>query len=276
MLEIITPATIKWKLKELSILVDEIENDVSDFVSIHQIKTEQDYINLTLQILGKCIRTLREIISLSSFGYPDGALSLSRNIYEQLILISFFETISLLPDFQEYIDDYYLDYDYQANKCLQLENRYFTLDKSKQQRINQDKNRILSQAHYKPKGLYWWARKSSFKDLIDHVKSNQDASLTPLLNELHLEYKRACLSLHSNCFGNIVRLGFKSETNIIDNSPTINGHGLPLWIATASFIMVVGISSKVLGLDYQKYKQVLNDTAFFYKEMGISETSEEE
>ena len=62
---------------------------------------------------------MREIIHLSAFGYPDGALSLARNIYEHVIILAFFENHKSDNDFGNYVDDYYVDYDIQRNKALQ-------------------------------------------------------------------------------------------------------------------------------------------------------------
>ncbi len=44
-------------------------------------------------------------------GYPDGALSLSRNLYEQFIVLAFFEHEKSNANFGQYVEQYFLDYD---------------------------------------------------------------------------------------------------------------------------------------------------------------------
>ena len=47
--------------------------------------------NLVLNCTGKSLLTLRELILLCKNGFPDGALGLARNLFEQFIIISVFE-----------------------------------------------------------------------------------------------------------------------------------------------------------------------------------------
>lgn len=72
--------------------------------------------------------TAREILTLCAHGYPDGALSLGRNLYEQMIVISFFEMHKDDVDFQEYVDDFFLNYEVQRNKCFRDIDRYIPDD----------------------------------------------------------------------------------------------------------------------------------------------------
>ena len=47
--------------------------------------------NLILNCTGKSLLTLCELILLCKNGFPDGALGLARNLFEQFIIISVFE-----------------------------------------------------------------------------------------------------------------------------------------------------------------------------------------
>ena len=82
----------EWRLAELELTVAQFDIAIGDVVSNGTIEEKQDYINIILRTAGKSIVTMREIVCLSKNGFPDGALSLARNIYEQMIIIMFFIT----------------------------------------------------------------------------------------------------------------------------------------------------------------------------------------
>ena len=84
-----TECTKLWKLDDLALIVDSVESYIVDAVRAQHIKTGNDYLNILLYTFGKSITTMREIICLSTFGFPDGALSLARNIILFYLIISF-------------------------------------------------------------------------------------------------------------------------------------------------------------------------------------------
>ena len=86
-----TVAVSKWRLEELDTLIDEFDSNLAGAVKKLELKESNDYQNLVLRVAGKSIVTFREILTLSAYGYPDGALSLARNLYEQFITLYFFE-----------------------------------------------------------------------------------------------------------------------------------------------------------------------------------------
>jgi|GEM_PF-1067931 len=274
MLDITTPSTQKWKLDQLDKIVDDFEKRVADKVTEKQISSANDYMNILLSVTGKCIVIMREIIILSSQGFPDGALCLARSIYEQVIVFGFLDSKSNDSDFQDYVDDYYLDYDYQSYKYLISENEYFPLEPNELKKLNQEYDRIKTQAHRTiPKKDYWWTGKSNLTEIIKAIPSLVDPVMSRLLNLLHLDYKRACLSIHSNSFGNSIRLGVNDPSNVIDNSPTLHGHGLPLSLSTVSFIFMVAKTCEALDIDYfGLYKDDLNHLAALYRDKQRTES----
>ena len=86
-----TSCSLQWRLDELEKIIDSMENEIEATITQQQIQTDHDYTNIILRTAGKSIVSMREIIHLSAFGYPDGALSLARNIYEHVIILAFFE-----------------------------------------------------------------------------------------------------------------------------------------------------------------------------------------
>ena len=94
-----TPCSLQWRLDELDKIIDSMENEIEAAITQQQIQTGHDYTNIILRTAGKSIVSMREIIHLSAFGYPDGALSLARNIYEHVIILAFFENHKSDNDF---------------------------------------------------------------------------------------------------------------------------------------------------------------------------------
>ena len=121
--EYTTPVITKWRLDEFLNTIDEFENLLADKVQDKDFESNS-YEMALLHISGKSIVTTREVLTLCAHGYPDGALSLARNLYEQMITIAFFESRKNQQDFQDYVDDYYLNYEYQRNKSLRSINNY--------------------------------------------------------------------------------------------------------------------------------------------------------
>lgn len=74
------------------------------------------------------------------------------------------------------------------------------------------------------------------------------------------------MALHASCMGNMTRLGEETDFSGIDTSPMLQGQEVPLWFATSSFIMIVGVACMELGIDFSRDKDRLNELAVFYKE----------
>ncbi|MFR8872631.1 MAG: DUF5677 domain-containing protein [Oscillospiraceae bacterium] len=148
------------------------------------------------------------MIHLSAFGYPDGALSLARNIYEHVIILAFFENHKSDNDFGNYVDDYYVDYDIQRNKALQYESKNCTQDAEALTALKNELDQLKQTAHHRVAGDYWWSGSSNFGQLVKAaIASVPDERGKRFLHGLHFTYKRACVAIHSSCIGNTLRLG---------------------------------------------------------------------
>ena len=260
-----TPCSLQWRLDELDKIIDSMENEIEKAVTQQQIQTSHDHTNIILRIAGKSIVNMREIIHLSTFGYPDGALSLARNIYEHVIILAFFENHKYDENFGDYVDDYYIDYDIQRNKALQYESENCTQDTEALTALKNELDQLKQTAHHRVAGDYWWSGSSSFNQLVKAaIASVPEERGKRFLHGLHFAYKRACVSIHSSCIGNILRLGADPDFDGIDTSPTIKGHSLPLWFATTSLVYIMGVTYALLDLDYKTHDQDLNDLALFF------------
>lgn len=192
-------------------IIDSIESYIADAVRVQHIKTGNDYLNILLFAFGKSIMTMREIICLSTFGFPDGALSLARNIYEEFIVVSFFEKHRQDSDFQNYVDDYHLDYNIQRNKALKYEAAHF--DNSTV--LKEIENETTKTASHRKitKQDFWWTGKGSFANVVEDIQNSEtNPTVKTFLARLHFAYKRACASIHASCLGNALRLGVDNIT----------------------------------------------------------------
>lgn len=264
-LGVYTECTKLWRLDDLALIVDSVECYVLDAMQAQHIKTGHNYLNVLLFAFGKSVATMREIICLSTFGFPDGALALARSMYEQFIVVSFFEKHRQDSDFQSYVDDYYLDYNIQRNRALRYEAAHFD-NTAGLKAIESETEKVKSASHHKITNQdFWWTGIGSFKNVVEDVKNSEtDPNVKTFLARLHFAYKRACASIHASCLGNALRLGVDSNFIGIDNSLKTSGHELPLYLATCSFILIVSITCKELYLDDKYMNKELNDLAEFY------------
>ena len=262
--------TEQWRLYDLDAVINAIEDDIASAINTKKITTNQDYMNIVLRTVGRSIVSMREILQLSAHGYPDGALAIARNIYENLIILAFFENQKNGGNYSDYIEDYHADFDVKRIKAWIYESQYCKQDTTETQRLNDELNVLKKNAHHKGSGDYWWSGHGSFSQLADSVISSVDNEpLRNFLHTLHLAYKRACVSIHSSCMGNTLRLGAEPDFAGIDTAPTPNGHALPLWFSTTSFIYIVGVTCSALEVDFEQYGVELNHLAEFFFKQGF-------
>lgn len=258
----------KWKLNELGCVVDELDSTICDKVNGSNLEFAYDYKSLLFFMAGKSVVTMKEILCLVQCGYPEGALSLARNLYEQFVIAEFFHTHKADDNFQDYIDDFFADYEIQRNKLLLFSTEYVENDIAAKQQIEQYIAEIRANAHIKKKGTYWWADKGTFSDMvIDLIERQTDPAFKKFMAMYHAMYKRACVSLHASCAGNMLRLGDNSEFCGVDNRPRENGHSVPLLLGVYSFLHVTGVVCEEFGIDATKWQQRLYDLLIYYNSL---------
>lgn len=238
----------KYKLCELEEILQEIETVVQNAIQRKNIKTAKDNANFLLYTLGKSIVTTREIIILCWAGYPDGALSLSRNIFEQFIHVAYIEGQEKLEGLDLLLEKYNADYNYQRLKNLKWEAEYVSQNTEKAARYQRKIDAIKQKYHVKNRLKdYWWAGLNSFSNMCDQVVI-QSGNLKVWIRNMQLIYKRACLALHSSCMGNKIRLG--SNLADIDVGPWDKGQEVPLFLASSGLVFIATAVYKVLNEDY--------------------------
>ena len=260
----ITPSISKWKLDDLMKIIDGFEVDFANAVH-HKLLVQQDYQTLLAQTVGKSIVTAREIVTLCAYGYPDGALALGRNLYEQMIILSFFEAHKKDENFQEYVNDFFLSYEVQRNKCLRDIHRY--IPNKNIDALEAEAERFKKRTCKKIKGDYWWAGYETFTKLIEHVMHTQnDDSFREFLGIHYSRYKRACVALHASCLGNSIRIGNRKSYEVIDTMPSLCGQSSPLIYATVSLIAIFGYACTNFQINNVDHIDKLNELAILYQE----------
>lgn len=234
----------KWNLKYYEDIINKCEDIIAEEAS--KWKTADDINYYFLSTYAKAILTTREALCLLTNGYPDGALSRAREVYEQMVIAFYIK--------QNYSDElikrYYVDYSLQIYKNLKLLYGMLKNINISQKEIYQDleneckkKINTLEQQYGKMRGDYWWIKDNkinSFKDLQESV----GAELLLVL------YKRACISTHSNALSDIALLGRDNkEGSLLRTDQTWEGFELPLLLLMGSFDILTNIVFENFKLD---------------------------
>ena len=261
--EYMTPAITKWKLNDFMNVINGFETELADKTH-NNFYIGNDYKTILLHIVGKSILITREVLTLCAHGYSDGALSLARNLYEQMIIINFFEIHKNDNSFEEYINDYILSYEVQRNKYLKDSAKY--LDEIDNSEYDNALAELKKRAKHKISGEYWWSGYSCFSDLVKVVMNGEkNNQVHKFLGIQYARYKRACISIHASCIGNSNRLSNDTGWGVVDVSPDLYRQAAPLMFAVVSLIYIIGVACSCFQLDGSNYLKKLNELAIFYQ-----------
>lgn len=256
----------KYKLDELLACLDTIEDEFANKINNGNYKTSDSYFEIVLRSPAKSILTFRELILLCTNGYPDGALGLSRNIFEQFIILSRFEYETIEANKEALVEKFCDDYEIQRCKHLRTMAQYAGKD-TREYDVCLDSYK--DKYHEKSFRDYWWCNANSFADLCKFVINNNTGSIKTMIRNLHISYKRACLALHASSLGNASRIC--NTYPALDISPTDIGQEYALDLSVKSFIYIAAITYRGLELDSSTALEELNSLANFYQSI-IQET----
>ena len=256
----------KYELLRLYSVLEKIENEVGDAINAQKNpKGNVDYRNVLSYSLGKSLVDMREIIILCAEGMPDGALSIARNIFEQFVIVEYLNSRLDKDSFDLLLEKYQDDYVVKRAKALIF---YETeIGNSNERKVNHENELKKIKMRYNIKSLnqYWWSGCNTFSELCNVVSKEIDCSVKNFFRFMEFIYRRASLSIHSSYMGNIMRLG--SDSFNIEMGPWITGQEVPLFLGTASLILIAGYTYNYLELNYTSVKEELNDLCTIYKEM---------
>ena len=258
----IADITEKYKLNDLNKIIANIEEQVLHAIRNGKSLGKQDDIDLLVPSLTTSLSLLRQIILLIQNGFPDGALILSRNIYEQMIICAFIEEKDDIKKHDELLEKYFQDAELIRLKFLNEQAKRF---KDEECIIKTDRLIKEHQERFESSfGQYWWAKKKSFKDLSDEITKREDPC-QGLVNNMHMEYKMACIAMHPSSFGNRMNIG--SDVVGVDMRARNTGHEHALFLAVASLISLVGYTYYYLQIDDKDVLDKLNRLGIHYLEM---------
>ena len=259
-----TEAIRLWRLDDFMKVIDKYEDVFSDCVN-NDTSSDEEYKKILININGKVLVTVREILTLCAHGYPDGALSLARNLFEQMVIVQFFEKKKSDDEFLTVVGRYDLDFDVQRLQSLKSIQE-FGLNNEDSKRLGRELEELKQKEGIKRINRYWWSGYSSFSALCEYcLKPRQKDDATNFLASLYAEYKRACISIHANTMGNAIRLGKDSNIGFVDTSPSLKGQEAPLFLASSALIAIICITCVNFEIDYSKFQRALNELAIFYQ-----------
>ena len=219
-----------WKIDELEQIVSSLENAFGEALSTQ--KTARDYANIQIRAYAHAIIVMKEILCLIKSGFPDGALALARRLYEQNVMLSFFEKRKTQAGFDDLVQRYYDSHTILAYTDQKLAADFFKNKKQSNTLRNKINKKKKKYPHLISKNTYisdyWWTGEKNM-DSFGAMQKEYDDPFGKIL------YKRACLSTHVSAMGNYALLGRPELDRKIYTGRTFYGHQIPLILAVYSF-----------------------------------------
>ncbi len=206
----------------------------------------------------KAIITTKEILTLLYHGYPEGAMALSRILYESMVVMRFLyehrEDKELL---QRYIDDYtvkvsrdrikYCNYLLEYSQSEDEKNEAQRLKIEARKEHNKLKEKYSQFLSYNKQGNYlhdyWW---------VGNV--TQSRSFGAIQNEVTLEnlkilYVLSCYRAHSGVVGNNVRFGTMFDETSLSTKGSLDGFQIPLCFSLVCFGILTETTFKTVSVE---------------------------
>ncbi len=231
----------RWNYAAAVALVRECEQLAID---AEPLKTGNSFTRIVSGSYSKAIITTKEILTLLYNGYPEGAMALSRILYESMVVMRFLYTHrddeALL---QRYSDDFYVKVSRDRVKyysyILEYSQDEEELAEAQRQKVaarkehNKLKDKYSGFLSYNKQGNYlrdyWW--------IGDTLPSR---SFGAIQNEMTLEnlkilYVISCYRAHSGVVGNAVRFGTMLDDTTLSTSGSLEGFQVPLCFSLVCF-----------------------------------------
>ncbi len=238
----------KYRINDLEKCIAEWENSIKEAVD-HKMVNQNDYKNIVLRIASKTTLLFRGILTLCANGMPDAAMILARNLHEQNISLMFLDKMTNEPDFEQYIEEYYLNDDLQIAKKEVWVAEHFNQSPQEKQKATEYLNELKAKKRHKRSNEYFWTGKNNFKDLVEYLfQTETDEDARNMIASQHENYIIASVMLHSNGLGNKFRIGGERDYSIIDNTAKTTGIEIPLLFALRSVIFIVNDADYVLQI----------------------------
>lgn len=214
-------------------------DDVRQLLSTQRVIEEQTYKYAQIRIFSRMTLSMCEILVLASNGYPNGAFSLSRQVYEGLVIMDYLREHScdknMIKRFFDSSSMASLRLLRQAkvdgHQSTQIEDKQLG-DYAKKYPSFCNKDGVFRD--------YWWAGK--------------DFSFTKLSNQTRFKsnymYKYSCEITHMSFLNSYLHLGNNENDILIGQSK--EGYNTPLWFAMICFADAMNIFSKVIDENWSE------------------------
>ena len=244
-----------WHYDEAAEAVRECERLVHD---TEDTRSHDLFTKVLSESYSKAIITTKEILTLLYHGYPEGAMALSRILYESMVVMQFlYKNKNCEGLLERYIDDYavkvsrdrikYYNYllEYSQNEEERQEAQRLKVEARKEH--NKLKEKYQEYLSYNKQGNYlhdyWW--------IGDVIKSR---SFSAIQNEVTLEnlkilYVLSCYRAHSGVVGNSVRFGTIFDETVLSTSGSLNGFAIPLCFSLVCFGILTETMFNTVGAD---------------------------
>ena len=212
----------RWNYNEAKMIVAECEQLMHDKSDT---RTHDLFTKILIESYSKAIITTKEILTLLYHGYPEGAMALSRVLYESMVVMQFLykhkDSDGLL---ERYIDDYAVKVSRDRIKYYNYLLEYSQSDEEREQaqslkvearkEHNKLKDKYRDYLSYNKQGNYlhdyWWVG--------DVIKSRSFSAIA-----------------HSGIVGNSVRFGTMFDETVLSTSGSLDGFEIPLCFSFVCF-----------------------------------------
>lgn len=208
------------------------------------LKTPNTFTYIAGESYSKAIITTKEILTLLYNGFPEGAMALSRILYEAMIVMRFLymhkDNEELL---QRYIDDYavkvsrdrikYYNYLLEYSQSQEEKDEALHLKIEARKEHNKLKEKYSEFLSYNKQGNYlhdyWW--------IGNVIKSRNFGAIQNevTLENLKILYTLSCYRAHSGVVGSSVRFGTLFDETELSTSGSLSGFQIPLCFSLVCF-----------------------------------------
>ena len=215
---------------------------VRQLLSKQRVIEERTYKYAQTRIFARMTLSMCEILVLASNGYPNGAFSLSRQVYEGLVIMDYLREHSG--------DENLIERFFDSSSISSL--RLLRQAKADGQQSTQTEDQQLGD---------YAKRYSSFCDkngrFRDYWWAGKDFTFTKLSNQTRFKsnymYKYSCEITHMSFLNSFLHLGNNENDILIGQSE--NGHSTPLWFAMICFAEAINIFSKVIDENWSEVSE---------------------
>ncbi len=245
----------RWHYNDAKEIVAECERLMHDTADT---RTSDLFTKILGESYSKAIITTKEIITLLYHGYPEGAMALSRILYESMTVMQFLYKYKDKKGLLErYIDDYavkvsrdrikYYNYLLEYSQSEEERRQAQELKVEARKEHNKLKDKYRDYLSYNKQGNYlhdyWW--------IGDVIKSR---SFSAVQNEVTLEnlkilYVLSCYRAHSGIVGNSVRFGTIFDETVLSASGSLDGFEIPLCFSFVCFGILTETMFNSVGAD---------------------------